>query len=149
AVAMTLLFTALYHAAGNVGAVPFTGKNLPLLSLNSNSDLVLVGIFLALAFSVIGGELDLPGNNQGILPSFQGSGNALNKWLAVIAVFFVALYGLVVAKAWTATRDELHRGDYDLAQFVESAKDYIRSGVISLNPQTQKIELQTKSAAGL
>jgi hypothetical protein len=149
AVAMTLLFTALYHAAGNVGAVPFTGKNLPLLSLNSNSDLVLVGILLALAFTVIGGELDLPGNNQGILPSFQGSGNALNKWLAVIAVFFVALYGLVVAKSWTATRDELHRGDYDLAQFVESAKDYIRSGVISLNPQTQKIELQTKSAAGL
>ena len=149
AVAMTILFTALYHAAGNVGAVPFTGKNLPLLSLNSNSDIVLWGILLALAFAVIGGEIDLAGNNQGILPSFQGSGNALNKWLAVIAVFFVALYGFVAAKSWMAGRDQLHRGDYDLAQFVETAKDYIRNGVISLDSQTQTIKPLTAAAAGL
>jgi hypothetical protein len=148
-VAMTVLFAALYHAAGNVGAVPFTGRNLPLLSLNSNSDIVLMAILLSLAFAVIGGEMDLPGNNQGIVSSFQGTGNALNKWLAVIAVFFVGLYGFVIVKSWTAARDQLHRGDYDLAQFVEQAKDYIRDNVIALDPQTQKIGPVTSWGAGL
>ncbi|HEY6804199.1 MAG TPA: penicillin-binding transpeptidase domain-containing protein [Pyrinomonadaceae bacterium] len=149
AVAMTLLFTALYHTGGNVGVVPFTGKNLPLLSLNSNSDIVLVGILLALAFTVIGGEIELSGNNNSIWSSFQGAGNSLNKWLAVVTLFFVVLYGFVTAKSWMVARDQSHRGDYDLAQFVDTAKEYIRSGVISLDPQTQKIQPITTSAAGL
>lgn len=39
-VASAFLIEALYHAGMNVGAFPLTGRNLPLLSVNSPSDLL-------------------------------------------------------------------------------------------------------------
>ena len=149
-IAMTILFSALYHAAGNVGGVPFTGKNFPLLSLNSTSDILLVGLLLALAFSVIGncGE-DSRETNVGILESFRGEGNALNRWLLGIALLFTSFFAWSFASSYQAANNKNYMGDYNLDRFIENTKRYIDNGIIKLNEQNLTIELSTDKAQGL
>lgn len=90
-IALAFAISAFYHALGNIGGVPFTGKNLPLLSLNSLSDALLYSVLFALAFSVIGNGLeDLRSDASGILDAF-GSDNKLNRWVLFIALFCVGL----------------------------------------------------------
>jgi len=148
-VGLTILFTALYHAGGNVGLVPFTGKNLPLLSLNSYSDVLLVGTLLSLAFSVIGnGKQDLPASGLPVWSAFQNESNQLNRWLAGVLALFCLFFGAVWHATRQASRSGDYRGDYDLQEFIKRAQQYLDSGDIGLEPKTQRIHLNEK-AAGL
>ncbi|MCU1266657.1 MAG: cell cycle protein [Acidobacteria bacterium] len=150
-IALTILFGAFYHASGNVNGLPFTGKNLPLLSLNSTADILLIGFLLAMAFSVLGnGRQDLPDNGQNPLLAFAGGGNMLNKWLLLIAgVFSLLFFPAVCYWSVRASNDNLHRGDYDLGAFVAKAKQYITDGLIELDKKTEQLSLKTAQAKGL
>lgn len=149
-IALTILFSALYHAAGNVGGVPFTGKNLPLLSLNSFSDVILIGLLLALAFSAIGNSCeDLRESSAPMLDSFLGDGTELNKWLAGITLMFVGFLAWVAFSTQKATNNQLYRGDYDLEQFVENTKEYINKGIVEMDERNLRIRLRTDKAPGL
>jgi len=150
-IGLTILFAAFYHASGNVNGLPFTGKNLPLLSLNSNADILLVSLLLAFAISVIArGRSDLPSHGRGLMDAFRDKGNTLNRWLLLIGLCFSLLFFPAVCH-WTvkAENDEVHRGDYDLSGFVERAKQYIADGVIDLDKQNERLTLRTDKATGL
>lgn len=138
-VALTILISALYHAAGNVGGVPFTGKNLPLLGLNSLADVLLVGILLALAFSVIGyGQKDLPAAQVGVLGAFKRN-NALNLWLLFISLLLSLSFGVVVWQTIKASNNKAYQGDYNLDRFMQFAREQIAQGNITLDPNTSQI----------
>ncbi len=138
-VALTILVSALYHAAGNVGAVPFTGKNLPLLGLNSLADVLLVGVLLALAFSVIGyGQKDLPTAQLGVLSTFSRS-NILNLWLLFIGLLLILSFAAVVLQTLKASNNKAYQGDYNLDRFMQFARDQIAQGNITLDPNTSQI----------
>lgn len=151
-VTLTILFAAFYHAAGNVNGVPFTGKNFPLLSLNSTADVLLVGLLLAIALSVIGNgrDTDLPDDGRGLASAFMTDGNMLNRWLLLLAAVFSFIFFPAVS-VWTAraAADQNHRAEYDLAGFVERVKQYLNDRVITLDENNRRIELHTERAKGL
>jgi hypothetical protein len=146
---MTILFSAFYHAAGNVGAVPFTGRNLPLLSLNSNADILLVGFLLAIALSVISNQgEDLGGTDTAIRKAFTGAGTALNQWIGVIAALLLAFFVVLSVKTMAMANNTDLQGDYDLKQVLEATQRHLDANEITWDPAKKEI-LANEAAIGL
>ncbi len=94
------IVNTLYMALANVGQAPFTGQNIPFLSLDSGGDLFQVGMLLALASYVLGSEsaprikinndefpLQIaPPSMEPFLPRLQSS-----QWYIAILLLFVVI----------------------------------------------------------
>jgi cell division protein FtsW (lipid II flippase) len=149
-IAITFLFNALYHAAGNVNALPFTGKNLPILSLNSLSDIIHLGLLLALALSIIGnGGDDLRKGYGGLLAAFRGEGNMLNRLLLVVSLTLALFFGYVMVRTIRAADDERYKQDYDLDSFIAFTKNNIDNGNIYLKGKALTIDIKNPNIQGL
>lgn len=119
-VASSFLIEALYHAGMNWGVFPITGRNLPLLSVNSPTDLlkwtVLFGFLLQSVFWRYQGSACITSEAKSILPD-QGSaeedisdGVRVRGWQLVTTCILILLFPFVtltsvVVTGFHVTRD--------------------------------------------
>jgi cell division protein FtsW (lipid II flippase)/cell division protein FtsI/penicillin-binding protein 2 len=140
---------AVYHMGMNIGAFPMTGRNLPLLSVNSPTDLIRWTILCSIAVTVIfwrykGGGV-LSDNAQALIeepgPSSSGGGTAptpldlVKPHVKYVLVFFLVPFFFVTAvlySGWGVIADaENQLKTYNYKEMMDVVSWYLQNGVIT------------------
>ncbi len=127
--------TAVYMALANMWVIPFTGQNVPLLSLNSLKDLILNGTLLVAAVLLIA----FPGswNSQADpLSRKDARNNAISWWLFPAVLTLGWLFVLVDLAATTGNPKQPYNLSSNtltaLQQAADEAREQVREGQIPL-----------------
>jgi len=140
---------AVYHMGMNIGAFPMTGRNLPLLSVNSPTDLIRWTVLFCIAVTVIfwrykGGGV-LADNAQELIEdpnlSSPASGattapfDRVKPHLKYVLIFFVVPFFFVTAvlySGWGVVADaENQLKTYNYKEMMDVVSWYLQNGVIT------------------
>ncbi len=132
-----LFLEASLHALMNVGLLPFTGRNLPLLSVNSGSDLLRWTLLLGLMVQALFWGQDpskegLPPLTEAFAPYTRAS--ARTPYPVAVRRALVTLGVVVLAwSAWGIQRTQLTEPTFNLAsRLFEALKVRLRDGRLRL-----------------
>ncbi|MEO8128138.1 MAG: hypothetical protein ABJF23_05375 [Bryobacteraceae bacterium] len=152
-----LLMEALSHAAMNVGAMPYTGRDLPLLAVNSFTDLVRWTLLFSIAMRAIqwrllevdeGPEL-FRGSSLITPPASIASptDQPAEPWrrfaLAALALFALPLL-IFSATAWTGysvIADQSLGRPFQWSGLFAAVRQLADKGTLTFNRQTMRLEL--------
>ncbi|MDT7604464.1 MAG: hypothetical protein QOF61_2461, partial [Acidobacteriota bacterium] len=156
-VASAFLIEALLHAGMNLSAFPFTGRNLPLLSVNSNTDLPRWTIFFTLAvlalFSRFGGRRDEQGEYTEEVVSLISTDSphgtpdreplrAYALALALLIAMPLLLWLSVAHRGLLLARDKKLDEPVDWSETLRIVNQMIAEGRIIVDQQRQTIEFK-------
>lgn len=161
-IAAAFLLEALFHAGMNVGVLPFTGRNLPLLSVNSVAgDILRWGLLFCLVTQTLlwryTGKRDGPTGPSDFRPEAISivspkppAGHvvveeAKSYWWAVSSITFIPLIlALSVAgKGWKNVRDPELDNPFGWEGVLEVVSRMCHDGIIKLNESDLTISLDT------
>ena len=163
-IASAFLLEGLYHAGMNTGAFPMTGRNLPLLSVNSPTDLIRWTILFILAItatfwrhkgqgsfndqspSLISERADSAAASASSAQPPSSSARTGREPLLkyslifwVVPVFFAAA---VLYSSWKVLTDpENELTTYDYTAILDDVNYYLQEGVVSYDPGTGRLQL--------
>jgi len=147
-VAYAFLMAALIHAGMNLGNLPFTGRNLPLLSVNSFSDLLLWSVLFALAtqamlWRVTGHATAFAADADSILSSGTlGGPEPQRPYLAGCAVLVLVPTILLIWNGWTGIsiiRDASLDDGVDWSRLLEEVDDMVAKRQLWFDRREMKI----------
>jgi cell division protein FtsW (lipid II flippase)/cell division protein FtsI/penicillin-binding protein 2 len=163
-IASAFLLEGLYHAGMNTGAFPMTGRNLPLLSVNSPTDLIRWTILFILAITATfwrhKGQGSLNDQSPSLIsersdpaaagakpPQLQRSSAnpgrepllkySLVFWVVPVCFAAAVLYSGL--KVLTDPEDELTT--YDYTAILEDVDYYLQNGVVRYDTGTGRLQL--------
>ena len=147
-IATMFLLEALYHMGMNMGSFPMTGRNLPLLSVNSPTDLIRWTLLFCLAVTVIfwrykgKGELhpespSLISNSPASQPAASpdrlsfGGGEPLLKYVVLFFLIPILFVSAVLYSSWGVVDDENNELEtYNYKAMMEDVRYYLQNGII-------------------
>lgn len=146
------LFEAIFHAGMNLNAFPFTGRDLPLLAVNSVTDLVRWTILLGAAALAIFWKYDDKGGmrKEAVSIVTPNAGPSLRKTenprLYLRAVIVIAI-APAVAVAWVAWNAFSVANDSKLDEpfgwdgVLRTTAQVIQEGGVTVDQQTKKLRI--------
>lgn len=164
ALALMIVFPALYMAAANVNQGIFTGQDLPLLGLRSNSDVIRSGIVLMLMVGALGvaSAIEQKSHSPGWLQLIRHSlslarlgrqqkaqrlyslgydprtaAAAVAANIALVALFLLIAACFTVSGVIHASGNPQYMEDLDLARLRADAEKFINAGHIWYEPVPQ------------
>ncbi len=148
-IAAAFLNEALIHAGMNLGALPFTGRNLPLLSVNSLTDLLRwVVMFSVLAPALLWGATAGDGSlapqvDASLLDSWQGR-HARARALARVAVSIAAPSAIffmvaVVWPSWKVWSNERLAEPFTWGDYLQAVQRLIDDGDLAWDAEHQRV----------
>ncbi|MDT7540239.1 MAG: hypothetical protein QOE33_143 [Acidobacteriota bacterium] len=157
-VASAFLIEAILHAGMNLSAFPFTGRNLPLLSVNSNTDLPRWTIFFTLAMLALFSRYDgrrsehyvdesdsiITTHETGRAPAREPLFNYA-KAVAMLSIIPLLLWLSVTHRGLLVARDEKLGKPVDLSEFLQIVNWMIADGRLIVNQQGQTVEIKDPS----
>ncbi len=159
--ASSLSLEGLVHAAMNLGVLPFTGRNFPLLSVNSPSDLVRWGALLALAaqavvwrstgvdrFDALGISVVTP-MEPGLATEGAPEDPARLRRArrALLAVPLLGLLAVTVAAVANAANTSLDR-PFTWSRMLATVNTLRERGALSVDQERRKVVLDPAFATG-
>ncbi len=150
-VAGSFVFAGLSHAGMNWGVLPFTGRNLPLLSANSLSDLLLWVILFAIAVQAINwrvtGRDDVLDDTDSLIAGPKDNPASRRLWMKWLGILVLPI-GLLL---WEGTagvfvlRDRSLDKGFDWSGLLATIDSLIAHGDIGLEQTTAGRRIITKS----
>src|ERR1051326_3322503 len=148
-VAYAFLMAALFHAGMHLGTLPFTGRNLPLLSVNSFSDLLLWTILFAIAIQAI--LWRVTGHPTAFAPDAESILNAgtlggpepLRRYLLVCAVLVFVPTVLLIWNGSTGIsfiRDASLDDGIDWSRLLDEVDDMVAKREVWFDKQDMQIK---------
>jgi cell division protein FtsW (lipid II flippase)/cell division protein FtsI/penicillin-binding protein 2 len=140
---------AVYHMGMNLGSFPMTGRNLPLLSVNSPTDLIRWTILFSIAVTVIfwrytdGGVLSDKAESliqdrssaspaAGTNATFFGSGEPLVRYGLIFFLVPILFISAVLFSGWGVAADTENRlKSYNYKEMMDVVSWYLQNGVIT------------------
>jgi hypothetical protein len=167
-IAGAFLIECLYHAGMNLGAFPMSGRNLPMLSVNSPSDLLRWTLLWGLALQTIFWRYEGGGRIKSSATSLISGGGAQEDssdaikggaaqpdgsatlapreplWAYSIPIWVLpALTALaVLINGWGVLREKKEFEKFNYEVILNEVKWYLENGVIEFNKQTKKLVLR-------
>lgn len=158
-VASAFVVEALYHAGMNLGAFPLTGRNLPLLSVNSPSDLLrwtfLLGLMISAIFWRHEGQGRLKDEARSLIsepppapkgvPATPPRPEPLLRYSLIFAVIPVIVSIAVLSSGLSVLRDETHElSTYNYETILKDVQWYLNEGIVTFDPATMHLRLNTQ-----
>jgi cell division protein FtsW (lipid II flippase) len=164
-VAGSFLIESLYHAGMNLGAFPMTGRNLPLLSVNSPSDLLRWILLWGFALQAIFWRYEGRGHLKEMATSLtsedevegqQAEQEPVNPasttprprtyepvWAYSIAIWFIPVITAltVLINGWGVLREDKEFEKFNYETVLDTVRWYLDDGVITFDEQKKTLNL--------
>ncbi len=154
-IAGAFLLEGLIHAAMNLNALPFTGRDLPLLAINSVSDLMRWTILFGLATMTVFWRYDGAGKEKPealsvISSNFNATGNSASNppsenlpryVMAAIVIAIIPLFmiGYIIFSSLTIVYDSRLDEPFGWDEVLENVQKMARLEILKVNQQDKTI----------
>jgi cell division protein FtsW (lipid II flippase) len=151
-----LLLEALFHMMMNLGVMPFTGRNLPLLAANSITDPVRWAVFLAIAAQAVlwrtdgvreGFRADMPSIHQA-----RGGGTAQQSpvWFVLTLLVLLVVPGWMALKVVSMDRrliaPDRFKNPFSWQIMLKRVQEMADQGLITVDQGTRTLALDSSRA---
>ncbi|MGA9771292.1 MAG: FtsW/RodA/SpoVE family cell cycle protein [Blastocatellia bacterium] len=151
----SLFFEAIFHAGMNLNAFPFTGRDLPLLAVNSITDLLRWTILFGAAVMALFWKYDNRGKpnkeavsiispNAGLITGKVEDRKRYQRAVIIIACVPVLALLYISWQGWRIANDPKLDEPFGWDGVLKTTAQVIQEGGVRVEPQTRKLRIDSE-----